>query len=213
MATGDYVVMTVYFDLSRRMGYFTIQTYIPCILTVVLSWVSFWIKKDATPARTALGTVDSLRFSSSIPTRTVGVSETLLLSQHFLNFHFNHVLLWICSVSMCHYLYYVYIYLPLNLHHSICFFFCFVVLFPSCVHTLFVVVAVLWNILVKVTDFSLSFPFFCLYFIQYSCFSGDAFAEPFQLKIHQLQSLRLKNVRNSVFLLWNNLNAWFSLRS
>ncbi|XP_029285381.1 gamma-aminobutyric acid receptor subunit gamma-3 [Cottoperca gobio] len=52
---GDYVLMTVYFDLSRRMGYFTIQTYIPCILTVVLSWVSFWIKKDATPARTALG--------------------------------------------------------------------------------------------------------------------------------------------------------------
>ncbi|XP_062302986.1 gamma-aminobutyric acid receptor subunit gamma-3-like isoform X3 [Osmerus eperlanus] len=51
---GDYVVMTVYFDLSRRMGYFTIQTYIPCILTVVLSWVSFWIKSDATPARTAL---------------------------------------------------------------------------------------------------------------------------------------------------------------
>lgn len=55
-ATGDYVLMTVYFDLSRRMGYFTIQTYIPCILTVVLSWVSFWIKSDATPARTALGT-------------------------------------------------------------------------------------------------------------------------------------------------------------
>lgn len=54
--TGDYVLMTVYFDLSRRMGYFTIQTYIPCILTVVLSWVSFWIKSDATPARTALGT-------------------------------------------------------------------------------------------------------------------------------------------------------------
>lgn len=55
--TGDYVVMTIYFDLSRRMGYFTIQTYIPCILTVVLSWVSFWIKKDATPARTALGKI------------------------------------------------------------------------------------------------------------------------------------------------------------
>ncbi|XP_061681567.1 gamma-aminobutyric acid receptor subunit gamma-3 [Syngnathoides biaculeatus] len=52
---GDYVLMTVYFELRRRMGYFTIQTYIPCILTVVLSWVSFWIKKDATPARTALG--------------------------------------------------------------------------------------------------------------------------------------------------------------
>ncbi|XP_040589199.1 gamma-aminobutyric acid receptor subunit gamma-3 isoform X1 [Mesocricetus auratus] len=54
-SAGDYVVMTIYFELSRRMGYFTIQTYIPCILTVVLSWVSFWIKKDATPARTTLG--------------------------------------------------------------------------------------------------------------------------------------------------------------
>ncbi|XP_059833339.1 gamma-aminobutyric acid receptor subunit gamma-4-like isoform X1 [Hypanus sabinus] len=52
---GDYTVMTVYFDLSRRMGYFAIQTYIPCILTVVLSWVSFWIKRDSTPARTTLG--------------------------------------------------------------------------------------------------------------------------------------------------------------
>lgn len=47
--------MTIFFDLSRRMGYFTIQTYIPCILTVVLSWVSFWINKDAVPARTSLG--------------------------------------------------------------------------------------------------------------------------------------------------------------
>lgn len=63
--TGDYVVMTVYFDLSRRMGYFTIQTYIPCILTVVLSWVSFWIKKDATPARTALGSAVWLKLTNS----------------------------------------------------------------------------------------------------------------------------------------------------
>ncbi|NWH59913.1 GBRG1 protein, partial [Geococcyx californianus] len=52
---GDYIIMTIFFDLSRRMGYFTIQTYIPCILTVVLSWVSFWINKDAVPARTSLG--------------------------------------------------------------------------------------------------------------------------------------------------------------
>lgn len=51
------MVMTVSFDLSRRMGYFAIQTYIPCILTVVLSWVSFWIKRDSTPARTSLGKI------------------------------------------------------------------------------------------------------------------------------------------------------------
>lgn len=55
LSPGDYVVLTVFFDLSRRMGYFTIQTYIPCTLIVVLSWVSFWINKDAVPARTSLG--------------------------------------------------------------------------------------------------------------------------------------------------------------
>uniref|UniRef100_A0A8C4QQR0 Gamma-aminobutyric acid type A receptor subunit gamma1 n=1 Tax=Eptatretus burgeri TaxID=7764 RepID=A0A8C4QQR0_EPTBU len=53
--SGEYVVMRLQFDLVRRMGYFTIQTYIPCILIVVLSWVSFWINRDATPARTSLG--------------------------------------------------------------------------------------------------------------------------------------------------------------
>lgn len=51
--------MTIFFDLSRRMGYFTIQTYIPCSMIVVLSWVSFWINKDAVPARTSLGLMDS----------------------------------------------------------------------------------------------------------------------------------------------------------
>ncbi|KAM5272267.1 gamma-aminobutyric acid receptor subunit gamma-1 isoform 2-T2 [Ctenodactylus gundi] len=56
--SGDYVIMTIFFDLSRRMGYFTIQTYIPCILTVVLSWVSFWINKDAVPARTSLALME-----------------------------------------------------------------------------------------------------------------------------------------------------------
>ncbi|XP_032403884.1 gamma-aminobutyric acid receptor subunit gamma-1 isoform X2 [Xiphophorus hellerii] len=53
--SGEYVIMTIFFDLSRRMGYFTIQTYIPCSMIVVLSWVSFWINKDAVPARTSLG--------------------------------------------------------------------------------------------------------------------------------------------------------------
>lgn len=74
-SAGEYVLMTVYFDLSRRMGYFTIQTYIPCILTVVLSWVSFWIKSDATPARTALGTPAA--HSSTPPVSTATLQPSL----------------------------------------------------------------------------------------------------------------------------------------
>ncbi|XP_062857024.1 gamma-aminobutyric acid receptor subunit alpha-4 [Trichomycterus rosablanca] len=53
--TGEYVVMTVYFHLKRKMGYFMIQTYIPCIMTVILSQVSFWINKESVPARTVFG--------------------------------------------------------------------------------------------------------------------------------------------------------------
>ncbi|KAI8495469.1 Gamma-aminobutyric acid receptor subunit alpha-4 [Branchiostoma belcheri] len=53
--TGQYIIMTVDFYLKRNMGYFLIQTYLPCILIVVLSWVSFWINKESTPARVALG--------------------------------------------------------------------------------------------------------------------------------------------------------------
>ncbi|MBN3323258.1 GBRA6 protein, partial [Atractosteus spatula] len=53
--TGEYIVMTVYFYLQRKMGYFMIQTYIPCIMTVILSQVSFWINKESVPARTVFG--------------------------------------------------------------------------------------------------------------------------------------------------------------
>ncbi|XP_072846388.2 gamma-aminobutyric acid receptor subunit alpha-6 isoform X1 [Pogona vitticeps] len=53
--TGEYVIMTVYFHLQRKMGYFMIQIYTPCIMTVILSQVSFWINKESVPARTVFG--------------------------------------------------------------------------------------------------------------------------------------------------------------
>lgn len=52
---GEYVIMTVYFHLQRKMGYFMIQIYTPCIMTVILSQVSFWINKESVPARTVFG--------------------------------------------------------------------------------------------------------------------------------------------------------------
>ncbi|XP_075365620.1 gamma-aminobutyric acid receptor subunit alpha-6 [Mycteria americana] len=53
--TDEYVIMTVYFHLQRKMGYFMIQIYTPCIMTVILSQVSFWINKESVPARTVFG--------------------------------------------------------------------------------------------------------------------------------------------------------------
>lgn len=52
--------MTVYFHLQRKMGYFMIQIYTPCIMTVILSQVSFWINKESVPARTVFGMPNAL---------------------------------------------------------------------------------------------------------------------------------------------------------
>uniref|UniRef100_A0A4W3J283 Gamma-aminobutyric acid receptor subunit alpha-2 n=1 Tax=Callorhinchus milii TaxID=7868 RepID=A0A4W3J283_CALMI len=62
--TGEYIVMTVYFHLKRKMGYFVIQTYIPCIMTVILSQVSFWINKESVPARTVFGVTTVLTMTT-----------------------------------------------------------------------------------------------------------------------------------------------------
>lgn len=48
-------MMTAYFHLKRKIGYFVIQTYLPCIMTVILSQVSFWLNRESVPARTVFG--------------------------------------------------------------------------------------------------------------------------------------------------------------
>ena len=51
--------LSLSFKLQRNIGYFVFQTYLPSILIVMLSWVSFWINHEATSARVALGNVTS----------------------------------------------------------------------------------------------------------------------------------------------------------
>ena len=53
---GQYTMLYVNFLLKRHTGYFLINVYVPCSLLVVLSWVSFWINREATADRIALGT-------------------------------------------------------------------------------------------------------------------------------------------------------------
>jgi gamma-aminobutyric acid receptor subunit beta len=55
LATGNYQRLSLSFKLRRNIGYFVFQTYLPSILIVMLSWVSFWINHEATSARVALG--------------------------------------------------------------------------------------------------------------------------------------------------------------
>ncbi|KAI3373509.1 hypothetical protein L3Q82_022105 [Scortum barcoo] len=63
-AMGEYVVMTTYFHLKRKIGYFVIQTYLPCIMTVILSQVSFWLNRESVPARTVFGVTTVLTMTT-----------------------------------------------------------------------------------------------------------------------------------------------------
>ncbi|KAK9870325.1 hypothetical protein WA026_006411 [Henosepilachna vigintioctopunctata] len=68
---GDFSVLQVSFNLQRHTGYFLIQVYVPCILIVVLSWVSFWIHREATSDRVGLGITTVLTLSTiSLDSRT-----------------------------------------------------------------------------------------------------------------------------------------------
>ena len=68
LATGIYQRLSLSFLLQRNIGYFVFQTYLPSILIVMLSWVSFWINHEATSARVALGEL-------STPFCTLGDAE------------------------------------------------------------------------------------------------------------------------------------------
>jgi len=63
-STGTFTCLEVVFRLRRRLGYFMFHTYIPTCLIVMMSWISFWIKPEAVPARVTLGVTSLLTLST-----------------------------------------------------------------------------------------------------------------------------------------------------
>ncbi|XP_023216447.1 glycine receptor subunit alphaZ1-like [Centruroides sculpturatus] len=61
---GEYSCLRAEFDLKRSIGHHLVQSYLPTILIVVISWVSFWLDVDAIPARITLGVTTLLTISS-----------------------------------------------------------------------------------------------------------------------------------------------------
>ena len=55
LVAGNYSRMALEIQFVRNIGYYMIQIYIPSGLIVVISWVSFWLDRAATPARVSLG--------------------------------------------------------------------------------------------------------------------------------------------------------------
>lgn len=61
------------FILHRDLGYYIIQVFLPSVLIVILSWVSFWINVDAVPARVSLGLLTVLTMTN----HSVGINSNL----------------------------------------------------------------------------------------------------------------------------------------
>lgn len=62
--TGNYSRLACEIQFVRSMGYYLIQIYIPSGLIVIISWVSFWLNRCATPARVSLGVTTVLTMTT-----------------------------------------------------------------------------------------------------------------------------------------------------
>jgi len=66
LSTGNYSRLACEIQFVRSMGYYLIQIYIPSSLIVIISWVSFWLNRGATPARVGLGVTTVLTMTTLI---------------------------------------------------------------------------------------------------------------------------------------------------
>ena len=62
--TGAFPCYEICFVLRRDIGFFLIQVYIPTVLIVIISWISFWINVDAIPARVTVGLLTVLTMTT-----------------------------------------------------------------------------------------------------------------------------------------------------
>jgi cation transporter family protein len=70
---GAFPCQEIRFVLRRQIGYFFIQVFIPSILIVILSWVSFWINVESSPARVSIGLLSVL----TTATQSSGINQSL----------------------------------------------------------------------------------------------------------------------------------------
>lgn len=52
---GCFDVLTIKFTAARRIGYYIIRIYLPCVLCTVVSWMAFWMDPAYIGDRSAIG--------------------------------------------------------------------------------------------------------------------------------------------------------------
>nr|WMV64455.1 cys-loop ligand-gated ion channel subunit [Pardosa pseudoannulata] len=63
--TGNFSRITLRFEIEREFGHFLLDIYVPSILFVVTSWLSFWVEIPAAPARVTLSMTTMLTLVTS----------------------------------------------------------------------------------------------------------------------------------------------------
>ncbi|XP_071522711.1 glycine receptor subunit alpha-4-like isoform X2 [Panulirus ornatus] len=64
VCNDEYPCVKAVFVLVRHPDFHILHTYVPTVLIVILSWMSFWIAPDATPARVTLGVTSILTMAT-----------------------------------------------------------------------------------------------------------------------------------------------------
>ena len=59
---GNYSSLSFTVTLKRQMGYYLLDYFLPSMMIVAISWVSFWLQADQTAPRIMLGTTTMLTF-------------------------------------------------------------------------------------------------------------------------------------------------------
>ena len=62
--SGAFPCMEINFHFKRDIGYCITQLYVPSALTVILSWLSFWVSTDAIPERVSIGMLTVLTITT-----------------------------------------------------------------------------------------------------------------------------------------------------
>ncbi|XP_025088017.1 LOW QUALITY PROTEIN: glycine receptor subunit alpha-2-like [Pomacea canaliculata] len=73
MYESQFACIMATFMLKRHVGYFLVHMFLPSVLVVILSWVSFWIDSAATPRRITIGVMSIL----TMTTQSSGVQAIL----------------------------------------------------------------------------------------------------------------------------------------
>ncbi|KAI6239783.1 Gamma-aminobutyric acid receptor subunit beta [Aphelenchoides fujianensis] len=89
-SSGAYDRLNIQVILSRNIGFYLMNIILPAMLIVMISWVSFWLNREASPARTTLGVTTVLTMTTLITTTNNSMPKVSYIKglDVFLNFCF-----------------------------------------------------------------------------------------------------------------------------